>query len=84
MYGCGTVGGAELDTWEAWQHRYMSAMEPGRTNTYGVWSQCDLRRGEGFIHLLQKTANLDYPDTLVPEPCRIIEWIIHALIHPLN
>ncbi len=33
MYGRGTVGGAELDTWnqwEVWQHRYMSTMEPGR------------------------------------------------------
>ncbi len=28
-----TVGGAEVDTWnqrEAWQHRYMSTMEPSR------------------------------------------------------
>ncbi len=35
MYGLGTVGGAELDTWKQWeslQHRYMymSTMEPGR------------------------------------------------------
>ena len=33
MYGRGTVGGAEVDTWnqwEAWQHKYMSNMEPGR------------------------------------------------------
>ncbi len=51
MYGRGTVGGADLDTWnqwEAWQHRYMSTMEPGRAilTVYGVSGQCDLCVGE--------------------------------------
>ncbi len=42
MYGRGTVGGAELDTWnqwEAWQHRYMSTIEPGRA-ILTVCGQC--------------------------------------------
>ncbi len=60
MYGRGTVGGAELDTWnqwEVWQHRYMSTMEPGRAilTVCGV-SVTSVGEKDSIEHLLQSTA----------------------------
>ncbi len=61
MYGRGSVGGAELDTWnqwEAWQHRYMSTMESGRAilTVCGV-SVTSVGEKDSIEHLLQSTAN---------------------------
>ncbi len=57
MYGSGTVGGAEVDTWnqwEAWQYRYMSTMEPGRAilTVSGV-SVTSVGKKDSIEHLLK-------------------------------